>query len=168
MSDENVAGQLFEIAPVGEEERKTAANELVAVYVDGLAGAFPAKRAIEPMAAAIRELLEEGCPRDQLEGAVRLAADRGAPASQLSALVITAYRRRERAAMTRFVDEYGWPTGCRLVRGSHAMQEVYDVLGTDRPPGGWPHERPGRVEVEAATNALDALGSFLRLDADRG
>lgn len=41
-------------------------------------------------------------------------------------------------------------TGCRITRtGGH----VYDPIGTDDPPQGWPHERPGQQEIAEARAA---------------
>lgn len=47
-------------------------------------------------------------------------------------------------------------TGCRHARGSHGIAHVYDVLGTDDPPEGWPHPRPTASMVAAARRKLDA------------
>lgn len=46
-----------------------------------------------------------------------------------------------------WVENLGKYTGCRYVRGSHAVSAVYDVLGTEKPPSDWPHERPTRKEI---------------------
>ncbi len=76
--------------------------------------------------------------------------------------MVEAPRRASRATLSAFVTDYGWPTGCRLGRGSHGASHVYDTLGTERPPSGWPYERPGRVEVEEKVKALAAIGTFLQ------
>lgn len=44
-------------------------------------------------------------------------------------------------------------TGCKLVRGQGGMGHVYDVLGKDRPPSDWPHERPSRNQIAEALKA---------------
>ena len=41
-------------------------------------------------------------------------------------------------------------TGHRAVRGTHGTGGVYDPLGVDRPPEGWPHPPPSREEINAA------------------
>ena len=41
-------------------------------------------------------------------------------------------------------------TGCRAVRGEGGLGYKRDPLGTDRPPQGWPHDRPSRQEVADA------------------
>lgn len=41
-------------------------------------------------------------------------------------------------------------TGCRYVRGTHAMSAKYDPLGKDKPPSDWSYERPTREEIGAA------------------
>lgn len=41
-------------------------------------------------------------------------------------------------------------TGCRRTLGSHGIGFVKDPLGTDVPPGDWPHPRPTRAEIAAA------------------
>jgi hypothetical protein len=41
-------------------------------------------------------------------------------------------------------------TGCRWTRGQSSGTHVYDPLGTDRPPNGWPHAKPSIEEVAAA------------------
>lgn len=116
------------------------------------------------LAVQIKELLEEGQPDDHLRLALQLMADKGAGPSTLPLLLVEAVRRRRRAPMSAFIDEYGWPTGCRLKRGSHSVTHDYDVLGTERPPAGWPYDRPERADVEAMLLALDSLGRFLHSD----
>jgi len=49
-----------------------------------------------------------------------------------------------------WVEKLSSYTGCRLVRGTHALGHRHDVLGTDRPPADWPYPRPTRQEVLAA------------------
>jgi len=49
-----------------------------------------------------------------------------------------------------WIDDLFSYTGCRLVRGSHAAQEVRDPLGKDPPPSDWPHPRPTIQEIRKA------------------
>lgn len=46
-----------------------------------------------------------------------------------------------------WVDNLSSYTGCRYVRGEYALTAIYDVLGTERPPSDWPHERPSRKQI---------------------
>ncbi len=105
--------------------------------------------------------MDEGIPPAQIELGLELMAEQGERPSDLPFLTVKATRQAARRLVSAFVTEYGWPTGCRLARGSHALQEVYDSLGTDRPPSGWPHARPGRAEVEERLAGLAAIGEFL-------
>jgi hypothetical protein len=52
-------------------------------------------------------------------------------------------RRLSRKELRRY-------TGCQLVRGSHGRQHVPDVLGKDKPPPDWKHEKPTEAEIVAA------------------
>jgi len=47
-------------------------------------------------------------------------------------------------------------TGCRYVRGTHALTAVHDPLGTEPPPIDWPYPRPTRDEIAEALSARDA------------
>lgn len=49
-----------------------------------------------------------------------------------------------------WVPNLGSYTGCKLVRGESGMAHVFDILGMDRPPRGWPHERPSRQQIASA------------------
>lgn len=72
------------------------------------------------------------------------------------ALVTRSEVEVEKTTRGKPVDKSGWVenlnayTGCKLVRGTHGFSHRYDVLGTDRPPVGWPHERPSREEIAGA------------------
>jgi hypothetical protein len=46
-------------------------------------------------------------------------------------------------------------TGARVVRGTHGITHVYDPLGRDRPPVGWPHDRPSKAEIRRALEGAD-------------
>jgi Helix-turn-helix domain len=54
-----------------------------------------------------------------------------------------------------FIPDLWRYTGCRLARGSHSVQTVYDPLGTERTPPDWPYPRPTRAEIRAALDALE-------------
>lgn len=135
---------------------------LVAEYVDrvrSLGGVVP-KRTVGAMAKQVGSLTQEGIPEEAIRAGLELAADRGAPPARLSDLVLEASRRAARAPLADLVREHGWPTGALFVRGSHSGHCVYDPLGTDRPPQGWPHPRPTREEVEPIVGALVSIGKF--------
>ncbi len=63
-----------------------------------------------------------------------------------------------------WVDNLSSYTGCRYVRGTHAFTAVYDVLGTERPPADWPHERPTRAMIAAELKTR----RFRELEAESG
>lgn len=165
--DEDVE-RLFEVEPVGEQERverEATAQTLLAFYIDRVREleVEPPRTFVGALAAQIRQLVvEEGQSPEAVELGLLLLAEQGERPSDLPFVLVKAQRRRARAVVSAFVTEYGWPTGCALRRGSHGVQEVYDVLGTDRPPSGWPHARPGRDEVEPILAALDSIGKFVR------
>lgn len=146
-----------------EPEKPERANH-VGAYADRCheLGLKPPKRVTGALAKVVASLIEEGQPDEHIALGVRLLADKGASPAHLPFLLVEAVRRSERAAIAEFVREYGWPTGCRWTRGSHAASHVYDSLGTERIPAGWPHDRPEREEVEGMVGALDAIGRFLR------
>lgn len=146
------------------EPEKVERTNHVGAYVDRCyeLGLKPPKRVTGALAKVVASLIEEGMPDEHIALGVRLLADKGASPAHLPFLLVEAVRRAERAAMAEFVREYGWPTGCRTSRGSHATCHVYDTLGTERVPAGWPHDRPEREEVETMVGALDAIGRFLR------
>lgn len=114
------------------------------------------------LAKEIKLLTDQRQPDEQIELALKLLADKGASPAQLPYLLLEAPRRRARAALSGFMAEFGrWPTGCRLARGSHGVTHIYDPLGVEPIPAGWPYDRPARAEVEAYVNGLAALGAFL-------
>lgn len=143
----------------------------VGAYVDQLRehGIDPPRKVVNLVIAEVKKLHDHGAPDEQIAGAIALLAERGISPSHLPFLLVEAARapamnerRERRARLTEFRDAYGWPTGCRLSRGSHGVQEVYDPLGTEPLPSGWTHERPSREAIEQALDALEAIGEFFR------
>lgn len=61
---------------------------------------------------------------------------------------------REKRENGGYVENLSSYTGCRYVRGSHALTAVHDVLGTEQPPNGWPYPRPTRAEIAKALKEL--------------
>jgi hypothetical protein len=59
-------------------------------------------------------------------------------------------RAREEREQRGYVENLSSYTGCRYIRGSHALTAIHDVLGTEHPPNDWPYPRPTREEVSAA------------------
>lgn len=69
-------------------------------------------------------------------------ADMGAPPAELASV------RREASA---WIKANGWPTGARLVRGTHSATLVYDPLGLEPIPyKDWPYPQPSFDEVAEA------------------
>jgi hypothetical protein len=78
----------------------------------------------------------------------RISANGRKPPTE--AEVATERERRKRSGWVENLNSY---TGCRYVRGTHELSAVYDPLGTERPPVGWPYPRPTRDEIRKALAA---------------
>jgi hypothetical protein len=135
----------------------------LAAYIDYCRdlGVNPPRTVVGAMAKQIKKLTDEGQPDDQITLALRLVADKGSPPAELPFALVKAQRQIRRAPLADFVREYGWPTGCEFVRGTHGGTHVYNPLGTARPPQGWPHAKPSRDEVEPLVRTLAALDTIL-------
>lgn len=138
--------------------------DLVGLYVDALTayGVKAPKRVVGMVARQIKLLRDEGQPEEHIALGLKLMADKGEKPTALPIMLVAAIRKTERAEIAEFYRTFGWPTGCRTAKSLTALHHVYDPLGTERPPDGWPHDRPTRIEVETVLASLKAIGHFIR------
>jgi hypothetical protein len=149
-------------AIIGKRTQKTPAQRLVARYVDlgAAAGVRPTKTTVGRLAREVDGILRDGSyPEPVLAAAIDRMYERGkidpsmlgsfaAGIALAEAKEISGEAEADRAF--RKICAAGWPTGARLVRGSHGASVVYDPLGTDPPPRDVEWERPSRDQVMAA------------------
>jgi hypothetical protein len=115
------------------------------------------------MARRIKELLDSGVSADELAETVRefVRRDERTPLALAELHVELAREQRDdptkrpsvRRRANEWIEQHGWPTGARFVRGDVGGSYVYDPLGTEKlPPGyvGWPHQRPTFDDVARA------------------
>jgi hypothetical protein len=114
------------------------------------------------LAKGIGELLKEGIPPRFIQEAAEHVIAEGHDASMLASFVVTVQAKpnrspRDRQRLRAFLDEagIGWPTGWRMVRGTHGASYVRDPLGIDRPDYQTSQGPPNREEVLAALKERD-------------
>jgi hypothetical protein len=54
----------------------------------------------------------------------------------------TTVEEEAKRRVSEWIDEYGWPTGARFVRGSHSGTYRADLWGRDKPDGGYGFPKP--------------------------
>lgn len=140
---------------------QTAGQGLVAYYVDqcnalGRQEMIPLKGQV---ARKAKELLAD-LPVERVEATLtEFIRRRGRTALQLPEIAVELAREEgargerpsDRRAAREWIAEHGWPTGCRMVRGTNAAGHVHDPLGVDPIPyTDWPYARPSFDDVAAA------------------
>ncbi len=130
------------------------AQRLVGFWIDEVreATGYPPPVPLVPrMGREVKALLATH-PPELIEGALRLAAERGKPPHVLPHLLLEHSSSRRRGLALEYVQEHGWPTGVRQVRGTHGSAQIADTLGHDKPSGGTFYPRPTLGQI---ANALD-------------
>jgi hypothetical protein len=142
----------------------TEGQELVAHFVDECKeqGATEMAKAMKgQLAQHAKKLLADGCSKDELKAAIsEFVRRRGRTPLALGEIVLEQIRNgsalvEERPEARRrakaWIDEHGWPTGARFVRGTHSGHYKHDVLGLDpcyEPD--WPWPKPTFDEIVRA------------------
>lgn len=112
------------------------------------------------VARRAKELLDDGVPAEQVREALTEFVRRQAKTALALAEISVELEREKKAdpasrpeARRRakaWIEQNGWPTGARFVRGSHSGSFVYHPLGRDRPERDWSHPRPTFDEIVRA------------------
>ncbi len=171
------------------------AQEIVTAYADGCT-----ERRLPRIDRTVRKLAgiakRELAAHPEIPSAAWIAAaDRvaaGRPPEMLAELAVEAMGRspslrpseqltvdeEARQRVRDYIDEHGWPTGARFVRGTHSGAYVPDLWGTERPDddGYYPHpsfqdlvdSMRERIELSGSapcSNRPTLLHSF---DCDKG
>lgn len=147
--------------PHASPETHTQPQNLVALYVDtcvelGRREMIPLKGQVARQA----KVLLEDMPLERVtEVIVTFVKRRARTALQLPEIAVELERERSgpaevkpssRRAAAAFVKS-GWPTGCRMTRGTNAAGHVFDPLGRDPIPyTDWPYPRPSFDQIAAA------------------
>lgn len=128
-------------------------------------GCRPPTKVIKRVAVEAKKLKDSGVNNYHLKKGIQILIDGGMDPSHLPECVFRAQSRphmlvgpakaeyaAESALLRELLDKNDgrWPTGARMVRGSHAGQMVYDPLGYERRPEGFPYPKPSREEVLGA------------------
>lgn len=119
------------------------------------------------VARRLREIFDAGCDHERLERAVDTFVDRRCrTALQLAEiyaelaqneLLPVAEQPQARRRAQEWINQHGWPTGARFVRGHNAGSYRYHPLGLERIPyHDWPHPRPSFEDITEAVAALPA------------
>lgn len=149
------------------EAERRAKLAPVAAYVEAYReaheGRDPPKRVRAGVGAAVARLEAEGVPRDVLRRAAVLLVGRGMTGSMLDEMVPTAekHMRDEREGFPEaraYIEEFGWPTGVRFVRGTHGGAFRADPLGHDAKPfyAIPDYERPTLASIARALKEIHA------------
>lgn len=154
----------------GTEAELVEYGNLVGFYVDKYRefhGEVPPRQFRDRFGREIGKLIKEHVSGDVLRLALEIAAERGLNPDQLVNAVVTAQTSPRRSVakasnslLDRFLIEHdgAWPTGTRMIRGTHSADWVQDVLGYDKAPYPVVWGRPKRDAVIAALKALDDAG----------
>lgn len=140
-----------------------SSRDLVGYFVDEakrVHGHSPPRRVVGQMAKEIGTLAKERIDVDILRAAIDVIVQKGLDPSALASASFTAQSKLPRGttyAEMRALDEFradlqekygiSWPTGSRLVRGTHGITYVPDPLGCDQPEYVVHWGRPTRSEV---------------------
>lgn len=141
----------------------TVGQDLTAHYVDECVdqGRNEMVRMKGHVARRAKELHDAGVPVEEIKQAitefVRRRARSPLQLAEISVELVRnesedpALRPDERKRAKAWIEEHGWPTGARFVRGTHSGTYRYDPLGTDRVgEHDWPHGRPTFDEIVRA------------------
>lgn len=125
-------------------------------------GVLPPVKVIKRVAVEAKKLTAEGITNRDLRKGIQILVDSGMDPSMLPECVFRAQQRpgmlvgpekrkhnEERALIDELLDRHDgrWPTGARLVRGSHSGQMVWDPLGYEIRPQNFPYGRPTREQI---------------------
>jgi hypothetical protein len=141
-------------------EEELSCRDLTAAWIDRVREVSshpPPKQTVGKMIAQIRELLKTH-PPDLIRDALLLAANDGKPPALLPDLVLRVQTHGDQATVRDWVQQNGWPTGTRFVRGSHGGSYVPDPLGYDRAPHPVSWGSPTRVAIREALERLHPNG----------
>jgi hypothetical protein len=72
------------------------------------------------------------------------------PPSSVNEIAVRRAERETSKSKNGWVENASRYTGCRYVRGEVGISGVYDPLGTEPPPEGWPYPRPTIPEIRKA------------------
>lgn len=142
------------------EDNRTVTQNLLGEYLDALKAydIRPTKRFIGQLSKAIKRVVDEKQPPERVAAALREMAFKGSAPSEIDNALVRAARKTDGGIglLRDFMDENGgrWPTGVRLMRGTHGATGAYDPLGFERVPADWPHAKPTADEVRAALRAI--------------
>lgn len=143
------------------EAALTTGQSLVKLYVDTCVElGRPEMVPLKGQVAQHSKRLLEDVPEERLRRViVEFVKRRGRTALQLAEIAVELEREQSsepevrpssRRAAAQFVKS-GWPTGCRMTRGTNAAGHVFDPLGRDPIPyTDWPYPRPSFDQIAAA------------------